>query len=174
VKENFMATETKTELEMFLATWDREVATTLRVLKNFPAGQDDFKPVPSSASARDLAWIFVLQEKIIGAIALGELESAGPAPTPAIPVAELVAQLEASYRAARAAWEKAAPGRFDAQVKFPVPGGGMGDLRVGDVAWMFLLDNIHHRGQISVYLRMLGAKVPPIYGPNADGEWAAR
>ena len=37
-----------------------------------------------------------------------------------------------------------------------------------DMAWGFLLDQIHHRGQLSTYLRPMGAKVPSIYGPSAD------
>ena len=35
-------------------------------------------------------------------------------------------------------------------------------------------DQIHHRGQFSIYLRMAGGKVPSIYGPSADAEPAAR
>jgi hypothetical protein len=35
-------------------------------------------------------------------------------------------------------------------------------------AWGFLFDIVHHRGQISTYLRPMGAKVPQIYGPSAD------
>jgi uncharacterized damage-inducible protein DinB len=35
-------------------------------------------------------------------------------------------------------------------------------------AWGFLLDIIHHRGQLSMYLRPMGSTVPQIYGPSAD------
>jgi len=35
-------------------------------------------------------------------------------------------------------------------------------------AWGFLLDQIHHRGQLSTYLRPMGSTVPAIYGPSAD------
>ena len=38
------------------------------------------------------------------------------------------------------------------------------------LAWMMLLDAIHHRGQLSTYLRPMGNKVPAIYGPSADDE----
>jgi uncharacterized damage-inducible protein DinB len=37
-----------------------------------------------------------------------------------------------------------------------------------ETAWGFLLDIIHHRGQISTYLRPMGSTVPQIYGPSAD------
>lgn len=55
---------------------------------------------------------------------------------------------------------------------------GMGVLDMGpngkwedkkyNMAWGFLFDAIHHRGQLSTYLRAMGAKVPSIYGPSAD------
>jgi uncharacterized damage-inducible protein DinB len=39
---------------------------------------------------------------------------------------------------------------------------------VGEIAWMFLFDAIHHRGQLTAYLRPMGGKVPAVYGPSAD------
>jgi uncharacterized damage-inducible protein DinB len=56
-------------------------------------------------------------------------------------------------------------------VQFPVGPGKMGDFRAMDVFWTTMMDQIHHRGQFSVYLRLVGAKVPSIYGPTADETW---
>lgn len=39
-----------------------------------------------------------------------------------------------------------------------------------NMAWGFLFDAIHHRGQLTTYLRAMGAKVPAIYGPSADSQ----
>lgn len=47
----------------------------------------------------------------------------------------------------------------------------MADLRKMDVLWMTVMDMVHHRGQFSVYLRLVSAKVPSIYGPTADEPW---
>lgn len=47
----------------------------------------------------------------------------------------------------------------------------MGEMwkdKKGNMAWGFLFDAIHHRGQLATYLRAMGAKVPAIYGPSAD------
>jgi uncharacterized damage-inducible protein DinB len=47
----------------------------------------------------------------------------------------------------------------------------MGDMwkdKKYNMAWGFLFDAIHHRGQLATYLRAMGAKVPSIYGPSAD------
>jgi uncharacterized damage-inducible protein DinB len=38
----------------------------------------------------------------------------------------------------------------------------------GEFVWGFLFDQVHHRGQLSTYLRPMGGKVPSIYGPSAD------
>ena len=52
----------------------------------------------------------------------------------------------------------------------PLPHGRQGrvETSLGDMLWGFLFDGIHHRGQLSTYLRPMGAKVPSIYGPSAD------
>jgi uncharacterized damage-inducible protein DinB len=56
-------------------------------------------------------------------------------------------------------------------VQVPVGPGKMGEFRAMDVVWMALMDQVHHRGQFSVYLRLAGGKVPSIYGPSADEPW---
>jgi uncharacterized damage-inducible protein DinB len=40
----------------------------------------------------------------------------------------------------------------------------------GKIVWEFLLDLIHHRGQLSTHIRSMGGKVPSIYGPSADSK----
>jgi uncharacterized damage-inducible protein DinB len=56
-------------------------------------------------------------------------------------------------------------------VKFFTGPKQMGDVRRLDLVWFLLSDEIHHRGQFSVYLRMADGKVPSIYGPTADEPW---
>jgi uncharacterized damage-inducible protein DinB len=41
---------------------------------------------------------------------------------------------------------------------------------VGGLLWLALFDIVHHRGQLSTYIRPMGSKVPSIYGPSADDE----
>jgi uncharacterized damage-inducible protein DinB len=47
----------------------------------------------------------------------------------------------------------------------------MSDVRRLDFLWQTLMDMVHHRGQLTVYLRMADGKVPSIYGPSADEPW---
>lgn len=42
-----------------------------------------------------------------------------------------------------------------------------------NMLWGFLFDMVHHRGQLSAYIRPMGGKVPSIYGPSADSEQQA-
>jgi uncharacterized damage-inducible protein DinB len=44
----------------------------------------------------------------------------------------------------------------------------MADVPLIDFLWMILHDQIHHRGQMTVYSRIAGGTVPSIYGPSAD------
>jgi uncharacterized damage-inducible protein DinB len=60
------------------------------------------------------------------------------------------------------------PGDFERPVDFY----GM-QISLGQALWYELFDHIHHRGQISVYMRLAGAKLPSIYGPTADEPMSA-
>ena len=57
---------------------------------------------------------------------------------------------------------------WDGKAQFAVDGNVAWETGLGDMLFGFLFDAIHHRGQLSSYLRPMGAKVPSIYGPSAD------
>ena len=59
-----------------------------------------------------------------------------------------------------AAWERNA--------EFYFGGKKVSNQPVGGFLWFILFDAIHHRGQLTTYLRPMGAKVPAVYGPSAD------
>ena len=59
-----------------------------------------------------------------------------------------------------AAWERIGQLRSGDRVVLERP--------AGDIVWLFHFDEIHHRGQLSTYLRPMGAKVPSIYGASGD------
>jgi uncharacterized damage-inducible protein DinB len=98
----------------------------------------------------------------------GELDMAGFVPSTDAKVGDAVAALNRSFDEARQiagtlsdeAWGK--PARLMAGTKVEW------ETTLGQMVWGFLLDLIHHRGQLSVYIRPMGGKVPPIYGPSAD------
>jgi uncharacterized damage-inducible protein DinB len=60
-------------------------------------------------------------------------------------------------------WQELPTGRWEGKLDF------FGNERAASpMAWSFLFDIVHHRGQITTYLRPMGSKVPQIYGPSAD------
>jgi len=167
-----MASTTLTERDVFLANLEREFETTLRVLRAYPEGKDDFKPAEKSASAVGLVWTLVRERQAgLGALT-GQIDfTVLSNPIPVKTVKEAIARLEAVHadfvKAVRAASDSA----LDRAIDFPAGPGKMMKVRTLDFLNMMMMDNIHHRGQFSVYLRLVGARVPSIYGPTADEPW---
>jgi uncharacterized damage-inducible protein DinB len=52
--------------------------------------------------------------------------------------------------------------------QFSYNGKVVSEQSIGQFLWFILFDAIHHRGQLSAYLRPMGGSVPAIYGPSAD------
>lgn len=161
--------------DTFLATLDREHATTMRVLRAYPADQLDLKPSPKSNSARDLAWIFVLERGLAMKIWNDEfangMPSGGAPPKPPEDWNQLLAALEEAHQSYRDFIAGASEEDLQQQVHFFTAPKTMGSMSRLDMIWFMLHDEIHHRGQFSVYLRIAGGKLPSIYGPTADEPW---
>ena len=162
------------EKEAFLRVYDKEHETTMRVLRAYPADQLDLRPHPRSNTARDVAWIFVLERALGTKVWNDEIASGGVSGRPPKPPEdwnELLQQLEAAHQAFREVIAAAPDEALHDKVRFFVGPKTMGEYTRIDWLWFLLHDQIHHRGQFSVYLRMAGGKVPSIYGPTADEPW---
>jgi uncharacterized damage-inducible protein DinB len=160
--------------QQFLDTYEREHQTTMRVLRAYPTDKLDLKPHPTLKSARELAWMFVL-ERGLGTAAWRDAFASG-VPSSAPPPAperweDLLAALEKTHKDFATLVRNTSDEELMGTVKFMVAPKTLGDFRRIDFAWFLLHDQIHHRGQLSVYLRMAGGKVPSIYGPTADEPW---
>jgi uncharacterized damage-inducible protein DinB len=98
---------------------------------------------------------------IIEALENGKAEWAPP-PAPAT-MKELLEVYEKQSDGMAQRWKALPAGRWEGTLEF------FGSQRpASPMAWSFLFDIVHHRGQISTYLRPMGAKVPQIYGPSGD------
>lgn len=161
--------------EAFLNVFDREHETTMRVLRAFPQDQLDLKPSPKSNSAKQLAFIFVMECGLGMKVWNDELANGLPAGSKAPEAPEswdaLLEMVEQSHQAYRNVIASASDEDLDREVTFFVAPKTMGKLTRHELIWFLLHDQIHHRGQFSVYLRIAGAKVPSIYGPTADEPW---
>jgi uncharacterized damage-inducible protein DinB len=149
------------EKALFTKFWTDESKTTRNVLSRIPDGSD-YKPDPKSRTAQEIAWQIVCEEKmIIDALENGKAEWAPP-PMPATMKAVLDAY-EKQSAALPDRWKKLPAAKWDGTLEF------FGSQRpASPMAWSFLFDIVHHRGQISTYLRPMGSKVPQIYGPSGD------
>jgi len=159
-----------TEKEMFVQTWEREFQTTLKVLKAYPANKLDMKPHERSRSAKELAWIFVAEENVLDGVCKGKIDFQN-VPKPPATFEEIVRAYEKTHTDLVNKVKNIPDGDLNRTIEFFVAPKQMGQLRRGDVMWMTVMDAVHHRGQLSVYLRLAGAKVPSIYGPTADEPW---
>jgi uncharacterized damage-inducible protein DinB len=156
----------------FLEVLQREIERTRSVLVAFPPGSETFQPHPASPMARDVAWKIALGETLmVKAVTTGfdwsKRSSASPPKSPET-FAEIVQGIETYHARVVEALAGVDDAAFDATVPFPVGPGKMGDWKTIDFLWFLLFDHIHHRGQLSVLLRMTGGRVPAIYGPSGD------
>ena len=155
----------------FLDAYKREHATTMKVLKAFPADQQDFKPHPTSNSALQLAWTFVIEQKLCSEALKGPLNFGAGFGKPPETLVETISAFQAQHDNVVRQVESEADDDLTRPVTFPSGPGQMGEQPMIGFLWFMLLDQIHHRGQLSVYLRMTGGKVPSIYGPSKDEPW---
>ena len=124
-----------------------------------------------SQSATELVWTFAVEQMLAATAAKGPLDLSGGFPKAPATFAEAVAAYEAGVKSVEAAVGAMPESRLGETIQFLTGPKQMGDVPVGNFLWFTLMDHVHHRGQLSVYLRMAGGKVPSIYGPSADEPW---
>jgi len=157
--------------QQYIDVYTKEHQTTLKVLRAFPQDQANYQPHPRSSTALKLAWTFVVENSIAVAGLKGPLPLGSGFPPPPATFAEVIAAYEATAKDLLATIAVTPDSRLSETVQFFSGPGQMADYPVGEFLWFMLLDSIHHRGQLSVYLRCAGGKVPSIYGPSADEPW---
>jgi uncharacterized damage-inducible protein DinB len=146
---------------LFTDFWTKESETTRKVLARIPEGSS-YRPDPKSRTAQEIAWQILGEEKmLIEALEQGKAEWA-PAAMPAS-MKEIAGTYE-KQSAELVRRLKALPvDKWNGKLTF------FGQERpASPMAWGFLFDIVHHRGQITTYLRPMGSTVPQIYGPSAD------
>lgn len=157
--------------QSLLPEFDHEMATTRRVIACLPDAARAWKPHPKSFSLGDLATHLVNIPTWVGAtIDLDVLDMAGELPTP--PGGnrdELLAIFDANVAAAR---EKlAAADDATLMAGWTLKSGETVHMTLPRVAVLrsFVMNHmIHHRGQLTVYLRLKDVSLPSVYGPTAD------
>ena len=160
--------------EYLLGEMDREVERSRRALQEVPTGNYDWKPHEKSMILGYLAnMVATIPMWITMQITQDELDVA-PADGGKMEQkrldnsAELVEALEKAAAGARNAFKKTTDEHLQTNWRLLAKGQTVMEAP----RYQMIQDTInhwaHHRGQMTVYLRLLGAKVPALYGPSAD------
>jgi len=172
-----MATQAhRTELsnrEFFIQKWEQEYPAFLRVFRALPTNRLDFRPHPKSRSAAELVALLVSAQQSCIELCKNQkslyIGLRWKEPRQFGGIEEMIAayerdhdQLSSQLRTLEGnAWYQQAwliQGNEDILLKDTI----------GGLLWIALFDFVHHRGQLSTYIRLMGGKVPSIYGPSAD------
>lgn len=160
------AEQAKFLLELLLGAIEQEAQTTKKVISAIPDGRGDYRPDPKSRTAMELAWHIASSETwFLNGIAQGEFpHEEMPMPEEVRTGADVVAWYEKALPAATATVRGLPAEKLTAPVSF------FGVANHPAVVYLTFLNvhSVHHRGQLSAYLRPMGSKVPSIYGGSAD------
>lgn len=161
-------------IDPLLMEFDRESSTTRKVLSRVPGDKLSWKPHPKSYSLGQLAQhIASLPHWIAGSLLPGEFDMAAGGGDMSVKEAAstdaLLRTHDESVTAAKAAMAQLDDARaMGSWTLRKGPAVIMEMPRIALVRTILLNHGIHHRGQLSVYLRLLDVPVPSIYGPSAD------
>lgn len=155
-----------TTREFYLQRRQAELPAFLRVLKALPKDQLSYKPHERSPSAEQLVW--TLTGELASAIDVARSHSAEWKTLPPPPLEEMLRLFEERANELyqlisdmdEASWEQFSQFYYEGKL--------INEQPTSQFLWMIHFDAIHHRGQLSAYLRPMGGKVPSIYGPSAD------
>lgn len=150
--------------DAFVSLFKKETTKTLNVMRAFPPDKGDFKPHERSSTALQLTSTFVFEMYLLKMHILGEPIDRSIFKTyKPEGMNKVIEDFEKETALVLKGLEQLPDSGFSSTVTFagnPFPS--------DEFAMMMLHDQIHHRGQLSVYVRMAGGKVPAIYGPSAD------
>jgi len=155
----------------FIGELERESVSTERLLARVPTDKPDWRPHPRSTSLSALAWhIASIPRRIAGLIGAGSFDVLRARPGAAAEHHDYVAELKSSVEEAK----RVIAGIDDAAMmaksfRFMRGDETIRELPVlGAIRSIMLNHTYHHRGQLTVYLRLLDVPVPPMYGTTAD------
>jgi uncharacterized damage-inducible protein DinB len=158
--------------ETLLPEFDIEMATTRRVLERVPSDKGEWKPHPKSFAIGHLAQLIAwMPGWIAQTLKSTELDLAKSAGYSQESTESLLAMFDKNVEETRKALQSAKDADFDVNWSLKRAGQELFTLPRAAVVRQHINHLVHHRGQMSVYLRLLDVPVPSIYGPTADEKW---
>lgn len=159
---------------LFARFWQSEVPRFRRVLEALPAASLDFRPHERSRSARELAWTIVDVASLLAEF-LRMGEARWEQRTPPASLQDILAAYDQAVQLVHQELAKADDGRWESGTgRLFSQGQLVWEAPFYEMAWGYLFDMVHHRGQLSAYIRPMGGRVPPIYGPSGDASDAGQ
>jgi uncharacterized damage-inducible protein DinB len=152
-------------LQYFLGVIDNEFSATRKIIAAVPQTNQEWRPDPKARTAMELAWHTVTAEKwFIDGIVNGGLDMSGGEPAAPKTIQEIVQFYDKSHQEGIAQLKSLSGEQLAKLLPF------FGAMQLPAVMFLnfLMLHSAHHRGQLSVYLRPMGGKVPAIYGGSAD------
>jgi uncharacterized damage-inducible protein DinB len=157
-----------TPREFYVERRRAEVPIFLKVLHALPVDRIGYKPHDRCPSAEQLVW--TLTKELGACLDVVTQYKAEWNAEPPRPLREMLALFERwsneltdhVSRMDETSWNRVAQFYYNGKV--------VSEQQVGQFLWFILFDAIHHRGQLSAYLRPMGGTVPSIYGPSADSK----
>jgi uncharacterized damage-inducible protein DinB len=155
-----------TPREFYLQRQEAELPAFMKVLKALPKDRLDYKPHERSPSAEQIVWTLTAElQACLDVVNEGKAEwKVIPPP----PYEEMLEKFESCSKELTERVSQLDESAWDQTAKFYYQGKVVSEQPVGTFLWFILFDAIHHRGQLTTYLRPMGGKVPAIYGPSAD------
>lgn len=136
------------------------------MLRALPPDRLDYKPHERGPSAQQLAWTLAAEMRAcVDVVTQYRSEWQDVTPPPLDEMIRLFERSTTELEGTVAAMDDAA---WERKAQFVYQGKVVSEQPAGEFLWFILFDAIHHRGQLTTYLRPMGAKVPSIYGPSAD------
>jgi len=155
--------------EFFAASFANEIPAYQRVLAAIPADKLTYTPHERNRNAGDLAWTIACEfHQVANIIDNGGINEPG-LPTPATKD-EILKHFTSGVELVQKKLSAINEDRWNGMAAFVIGGHEVAKMPSNALGWLLHNDMIHHRGQLSVYLRPMGAKVPSIYGPSGDDQ----
>ena len=151
--------------DFYLKRAKAEFPIFLKVLRALPKDLS-YKPHDRSPSAEQLVWTITNEMKaLVDVVDTGKSDWEDKKPPSLDKMIGMYEQWSTELLDKVAAMDDAAQER---NAQFLYQGNVVMEKPTVEFLWDFMFDAIHHRGQLSAYLRPMGGKVPSIYGPSAD------
>ena len=155
--------------ESLLPEIDQEMTTTRRLLERVPSDKGQWKPHPKSFALGHLAQLVAwMPGWIANALRTTELNLAGTPGYSFETTETLVGMFDKNVRETREALKAAQDAHFAVSWSLKHGDRVLFTCSRAEIVRQTISHLAHHRGQLTVYLRMLDVPIPPIYGPTAD------